>query len=67
MAKKSLKNNPLGDTWTPGNLLSALRRAHKADRVDAMKASGVLTRHGKLSKRYRSWGKRVAVTEVPAK
>jgi hypothetical protein len=49
--------------WSPDALKAALKIAHGGDRIAAMKASGVLTKRGKLSKRYRSWGKKkVSVT-----
>ena len=67
MAKKKAKSVAVSSDWTPAHLVAALRRAHRLDRVHAMKASGVLTRDGKLSKRYRTWGKRVTVTEVPTR
>ncbi|HEV7299733.1 MAG TPA: hypothetical protein VGN72_10240 [Tepidisphaeraceae bacterium] len=68
MAKsKPIVSAPLR-TWSPAALKAALKVAHAGDRTAAMKASGVLTKSGKLSKRYRSWGKdKVSVTETNTK
>jgi hypothetical protein len=53
---------PAGDSWSQAALVRALRAARTGDRVAALKRIGILTRQGRLAKRYRSWGRKVTRT-----
>lgn len=57
--------------WTPAAIVSALKKARKGDRVAALKRSGILTKEGRLAKRFRIWGTKVSRTpqanEIAAK
>lgn len=52
------------EAWTPETLLAALRRGTDHDRVEALKAAGIVDANGKLTKTYKSWGNKV--TRTPA-
>lgn len=49
--------------WTTAAIITALKASrHGTDRVAALKRSGILTKQGKLSNRYKNWGRSVTRT-----
>ena len=52
---------PVG-IWTPASLMSALRSGSMEDKIDALKAAGIVDARGKLGRRYKNWGTKVTRT-----
>lgn len=52
---------PVG-TWTPASLMSALRSGSMDDKIDALKAAGIVDARGKIGRRYKNWGTKVTRT-----
>jgi hypothetical protein len=50
------------DAWTPADLVAAIKAGTWADKIASMKRAGILTKDGKLSRKYTSWGKKVSRT-----
>ena len=62
--KKSVQISPQAHdgAWTPNDLLDALKRGTKADRIRAMKTAGIIDSKGNVTSRYKSWGNKVTRT-----
>jgi hypothetical protein len=48
--------------WTPDELLSAFDDRTDAQRIEALKAAGIIDASGKITKLYKSWGNKVTRT-----
>ena len=74
MAKTSERRKPQGsvrneigrqaanEVWSPSELLEALKKPSRARKQELLREVGIIDARGKISKRYRSWGKRVSRT-----
>jgi hypothetical protein len=66
-ARKRLKRRigrqaPPG-AWTPQELLDAINRPSREEKVKMLREIGILDARGKLARKYRSWGTRVSRTQ----
>jgi len=52
---------PVG-AWTPAQLLSAFDDRTDEQRIEALKATGIIDASGKITKLYKSWGNKVTRT-----
>ena len=50
------------EVWCPSDLLEALKKPSKARKQELLREVGIIDARRKISKRYRSWGKRVSRT-----
>lgn len=69
MAKKAPEQatavGAAAEDWSVAHLVKVLRSSRSKDRAGAirlLKQQGILSRDGKLAKRYRTWGKRITHT-----
>ncbi len=51
-------------TWTPDELIAAVRRPSAERKLELLREAGILDASGKLAQKYRSWGTRVSRTET---
>lgn len=49
--------------WTPQELLDAIARPSREEKMKMLREIGILDSHGKLAKKYLSWGTRVSRTQ----
>jgi hypothetical protein len=54
---------PVG-VWSPKELLDAVRKPSREEKVRMLREVGIIDAKGELAKKYRSWGTRVSRTEA---
>jgi hypothetical protein len=70
MAKTSKRAKwPIGrqaapGVWSPQELLDAIARPSREEKLEMLREVGILDATGKLASKYRSWGTRVSRTET---
>ncbi len=50
--------------WSPQDLLAAIERPSREEKLQMLRKVGILDATGKLASKYRSWGTRVSRTET---
>ena len=50
--------------WSPKDLLDAVARPSREEKVKMLREVGIIDAKGGLAKKYRSWGSRVSRTEA---